>query len=127
MIVLDSWALLAFLKDEPAAARIEAEWIATGAAMSSINLGEVLYIRMRAGGRTSAVADIDAVRGRLTVMDPSWETVEAAAAIKAVGGLSFADAFCIATATQLKTSLLTGDPEIIESAAQFGCRVVDLR
>ena len=48
MVVLDSWALLAYLKDEPAAGRIETEWLESGAAISSINLGEVLYIRTRA-------------------------------------------------------------------------------
>jgi predicted nucleic acid-binding protein len=127
LIVLDSWALLALLKGEPAAERVESEWIADGAAISSINLGEVLYIRMRGAGELTARADVDAVRSRLTVIDPGWETVEAAAAIKAAGGLSFADAFCIATAAQLAAPLLTGDPEIVERGAQHGCTVVDLR
>lgn len=44
---------------EPAAERVEAEWVADGAAISSINLGEVLYIRMRASGEQKARADID--------------------------------------------------------------------
>lgn len=127
MVVLDSWALLAFLKGEPAAGRVEAEWVADGAAISSINLGEVLYIRMRANGERLARADVDAIRSNLTVIDPGWETVEAAAAVKAAGGLSFADAFCIATAVQLDLPLLTGDPEIVERAAETDCRVIDLR
>lgn len=127
MIVLDSWALLAFLKGEPAAGKVEAEWIADGAAISSINLGEVLYIRMRVVGESAAQADVNAIRTRLTVVDPSWETVEIAAAIKSDGGLSFADAFCIATATQLNAPLLTGDPEILERAAKLDCEIVDLR
>lgn len=127
MIVLDSWALLAFLKGEPAAGRVEAEWVADGAAISSINLGEVLYIRMRASGEKRARADVDTIRSRLTVIDPGWETVEAAAAIKAAGGLSFADALCIATAAHLDVPLLTGDPEVVERGAQHGCTVVDLR
>ena len=127
MIVLDSWALLALLKGEPAAERVEAEWVADGAAISSINLGEVLYIRMRASGEQKARADIDMIRSRLTVIDPGWETVEAAAAIKAAGGLSFADAFCIATAAQFDAPLLTGDSEIVKTAAGFDCEVVDLR
>ena len=46
---------------------------------------------------------------------------------QAAGGLSFADAFCIATAVQLDAPLLTGDPEVIEQGAQHGCAVVDLR
>lgn len=127
MIVLDSWALLAFLKGEPAAARVEAEWVAAGAAISSINLGEVLYIRMRTAGKERARADVEAIRGHLTVLDPSWETVEVAAEIKMAGGLSLADAFCVATASLLEAPLLTGDPEIVERAGQLGCEVVDLR
>lgn len=126
MIVLDSWALLAFLKGEPAAGQVEAEWVADGAAISSINLGEVLSIRIRASGAPARV-DVNAIRSSLTVVDPGWETVEAAAVVKAAGGLSFADAFCIATAVQLDLPLLTGDPEIVERAAEADCRVVDLR
>jgi predicted nucleic acid-binding protein len=127
LIVLDSWALLAFLKGEAAAGRVEAEWFAGGAAISSINLGEVLYIRMRAAGEGAAQEDVNEIRSRLTVLDPSWETVEIAATIKAAGGLSFADAFCVATAAQLNVPLLTGDPEIVERATQLDCEIVDLR
>jgi PIN domain nuclease of toxin-antitoxin system len=60
LVILDSWALLAHLKDEPAAGRIESEWLESGAAISSINLGEVLYIRIRASGEESALADVGA-------------------------------------------------------------------
>lgn len=127
MVVLDSWALLAYLKDEPPAERIEAEWIASGAAISSINLGEVLYIRMRAMGEDSARADIETIRERLKVVDPDWEMVAAAAGIKAAGGLSYADAFCVATATHLAAPLWTGDPEILDQAERHGCQIVDLR
>lgn len=126
-MVLDSWALLAYLKDEPAAGRIESEWIGSGAAISSINLGEVLYIRIRASGEASARADVETVRRRLDVVEPGWSLVMAAATIKASGGLSYADAFCVATALHLKAPLWTGDPEIIDQAAEHSCEVVDLR
>jgi predicted nucleic acid-binding protein len=127
LVVLDSWALLAFLKNEPAAARIEAEWASGGAAICSVNLGEVLYIRIRAGDEESAEADVEAVRRRLAVVEPDWPLVAAAASIKAHGGLAYADAFCIATARQLGAPLWTGDPEIIDGADQHSCEVVDLR
>lgn len=127
MVVLDSWALLAYLKDEPSAGRIETEWLESGAAISSINLGEVLYIRIRAGGEDSARADVETIRRRLTVIDPDWPMVVTAAAIKAEGGLSYADAFCIATALHLDAPLWTGDPEIVGQAGQHSCEVVDLR
>jgi predicted nucleic acid-binding protein len=127
LVVLDSWALLAYLKDEPAARRIEAEWLEAGAAISSINLGEVLYIRIRAVGEDSARADVEKIRRRLTVIEPEWPMVAAAAAIKAEGGLSYADAFCVATALHLNVPLWTGDPEVIDQAGQHSCEVVDLR
>jgi predicted nucleic acid-binding protein len=127
LVVLDSWALLAYLKDEPAAGRIESEWAGSGAAISSINLGEVLYIRIRASDEVSARDDVETIRRRLDVVEPDWSLVAAAATIKSSGGLSYADAFCVATALHLNAPLWTGDPEIIEQAAEHSCEVVDLR
>jgi predicted nucleic acid-binding protein len=127
LVVLDSWALLAYLKDEPAAGRIESEWLESGAAISSIDLGEVLYIRARAIGEDSARADVETIRRRLTLVEPEWPLVIAAATIKANGGLSYADAFCIATALHLEAPLWTGDPEIVDQAAEHACEVIDLR
>jgi predicted nucleic acid-binding protein len=127
LVVLDSWALLAYLKDERPAGRIEAAWLEEGATICSVNLGEVLYIRMRGDGEESALADIERVRRRLDVLDPDWPLVSAAAMIKARGGLSYADAFCIATAVRIGAPLWTGDPEIVDQASEHSCAVVDLR
>jgi predicted nucleic acid-binding protein len=127
LVVLDSWALLAYLKDEPAAARIEAEWLADAPAISSINLGETLYMRIRERGEEAAMADIAAIRRNSTIVDPDWELVSAAARIKAAGGLAYADAFCAATAARLGAPLWTGDPEIIDRTAKLPCDVIDLR
>jgi predicted nucleic acid-binding protein len=127
LVVFDSWALLAYLGGEPAAERVESVWLEEGAAISSINLGEVLYIRIRQDGEKSAGADVERVRGLLTVIDPEWPLVTRAAAVKARGGLPYADAFCIATALHAKAPLWTGDPEIIEQAGEHSCEVVDLR
>lgn len=127
MVVFDSWALLAYLGGEPTAGRVESAWLGQGAAISSVNLGEVLYIRMRQDGEESAVATVDQVRGLLEVIDPDWPLISSAASIKARGGLSYADAFCIATALRAKAPLWTGDPEIVGQAAMHSCDVVDLR
>ena len=127
MVVLDSWALLAYLKNEPSAERIEKEWLSQGAALSSVNLGEALYIRIRERGERAATADIEAIRKHSKIVNPDWALVFSAARIKAGGGLSYADAFCIATAERMKASLWTGDPEIIALAKSMRCEVVDLR
>jgi predicted nucleic acid-binding protein len=127
LVVLDSWAVLAYLKDEPAASRIETEWLSQPPAISSINLGETLYMRIRERGEKAAAADISTIRRNSTVVDPDWALVATAAQIKAAGGMSYADAFCVATAARLDAPLWTGDPEIIGRAEQLPCRVVDLR
>jgi PIN domain nuclease of toxin-antitoxin system len=127
LVVFDSWALLAYLSGESAAGRIESAWLEEGAAISSINLGEVLYIRIRQDSEASAGADVGQIRGLLEVIDPDWPLVSRAASIKARGGLSYADAFCIATALRLEEPLWTGDPEIIARASDCSCDIVDLR
>ncbi len=127
MIVLDSWALLAYLNDEDSADRVESAWLEEGATICSVNLGEILYIRMRGDGEDSAMADVDQVRRRLDVVDPDWPLVSEAARVKAHGGLSYADAFCVATARWADAPLWTGDPEIVDQAAELSCTVVDLR
>ncbi len=118
---------MAHLRDEPAAERVRHEWISGGAAMCSVNLGEALYLEMRVRGVNGAGNTIEGVRQELAVIDPDWDLVKAAAEVKVAGGLSFADAFCIATADRLNASLWTGDPEIVGRADELDCAVIDLR
>jgi predicted nucleic acid-binding protein len=59
-------------------------------------------------------------------IEPDWPLVRRAAAIKARGRVSYADAFCVATAQRLDAPLWTGDPEIIALAGGT-LDVVDLR
>jgi len=127
LVVLDTWALLAHLRDEPAGKRVREEWAERGAAMCSVNLGEALYLEMRALGPGGAGNTIDQARRELSVVDPDWDLVSAAARVKVGGGLSYADAFCIATAERLAMPLWTGDPEIVGRAGDLGCEVEDLR
>lgn len=97
------------------------------AAACSVNLGEVLYMQIRNAGPTAAQDAVAALRQNMNALDPDWDLVVAAAKIKAKGGLSYADAFCVATAERLKAVLWTGDPEIIDLAEQLPCEVRDLR
>jgi predicted nucleic acid-binding protein len=95
--------------------------------MCSVNLGEALYLEMRVRGVDKAGDTIEKVRKELNVIHPDWELVIGAAKIKANGGLSFADAFCIAVAERMGAPLWTGDPEIIDMATELRCDVKDLR
>lgn len=124
-IVLDTWALLALLNDEPAASRVERAWLDEKPVMCSVNLGEALYILIRAHGEDPARRAVDRARAELTVLDPNWNLVAEAARAKADGGLSYADCFALATARQVEAPLWTGDPELIEFASPD--EVVDLR
>lgn len=125
MVVFDSWALIAFLRNEPAAEQVEGAWTAEDVTMCSINLGEVLYLETRRLGSKGGAAAIKPAQDELTVVDPDWDLVSAAAGLKARGGLSYADAFCVATAQRLDAPVLTGDPEIVALAGEV--EVVDLR
>lgn len=126
--MLDAWALIAFLDgEEPAAARVQNALAEGEAVACSVNVGEVLYRQIRTVGLPSAREGVAALRGDMETVDPDWSLVTAAAEVKAAGGLSHADAFCVATAQRLDAALWTGDPEIIERVEEFRCAMVDLR
>ena len=93
--------------------------------MSWINLGEVYYTIHRAAGGAEAESTLALLRPILTLDAVTSERVLAAARVKALHPLAYADAFAIATAAAHKAVLLTGDPEI--TARPVGCRVEDLR
>lgn len=95
--------------------------------MCSVNLGEVLYLEMRARSARRAGDTIEEARRALDMVDPDWDLIRRAAEVKASGGLSYADAFCIATAQRLGAPLWTGDTEIVERARGLRCETVDLR
>jgi ribonuclease VapC len=115
--VLDSYALLAYLQDEPVGSRIEklldnAKKSKCRLYLSLINLGEILYIIERRGGIAKA-QDALALSRQLPVEIPlvDEQTVFAAAHIKANHAISYADAFVVATAIQESAVVITADPE----------------
>jgi uncharacterized protein len=125
-VALDSWAVLALLNDEPAAGRVEAAIDEGGAVMSWINLGEVYYQTIRRRGETRARTAVEAIGRRVLVEQPDPDMVLTASRVKAQGKVSYADAFCVATARRHRTSIYTGDPEILR-LRDPGVEVVDLR
>jgi predicted nucleic acid-binding protein len=115
--LLDSFALLAYLNDEPGGERVQ-EILALGKShkcrlvMSLINLGEVLYITERTRGLPVAQT-VQALVESLPVelLEASRDLILDAAHIKAYHALSYADAFAVASAMREDASILTGDPE----------------
>lgn len=115
--VLDSWALLAFLEDEPSADRVEAmivEAQRTGESLmvTSVNLGEVWYSIARSRSEGAADRAVEEI-GRLGIetIAVDWELARVAARLKANRKLAFADCFAAALAQQKRTDVVTGDPE----------------
>ena len=126
--VLDAWAVVALLKEEPSGARVEREIDGGATLISSVSLGEAYYVL--AGGRTPADerrvrAAIGALATRVRVDDPDWPLVLSAAQLKARRRISYADAFCVATAARHRAAVWTGDPEIVALADVVD--LVDLR
>jgi ribonuclease VapC len=107
--VLDSWAIVAFLEDEPAAGKVEEIIISSldsdkQLLISVINMGEVWYSIARAHSSREA----DNAVGK--VLSAGLEMV-AADCIKARYKLAYADCFAAALALDRGAELVTGDPE----------------
>ena len=120
-IVLDAWAILAYLqREEPAATRVrevlrEAEVRQVEVFASLINIGEVFYNIARRKGEHIAEETLEELRCLpLTILSPEPDTILKAARLKSRHALSYADAFAVVTAQELQATLLTGDPEILQ-------------
>jgi ribonuclease VapC len=120
--VLDSYALLAYLNGEAGMSRVQEvlEVAARGQSkvvLSVINLGEVLYITEREAGLVQAQAVLAAVEQLpVEILPAAYETVLAAAHIKANHRIAYADAFAVVAAQDHEACVLTGDPEFEEVA-----------
>lgn len=115
--VLDSFALLAHLGDEAGAARVRAVLKAASldraqVFVSVINLGELVYITERERGLVEAQIALNAVEQLpIQILEATRERVLAAAHLKATHAISYADAFVVAAAQEMRATILTGDPE----------------
>jgi predicted nucleic acid-binding protein len=117
VLIFDSWAVLAYFEDEPAAAAIE-EMIADARdqgisiLMSVINVGEVWYTlarRVSAPAADEAILQLQQIGIRFINVD--WTLTREAAAFKSKNRMSYADAFAAALAGTRHAQLVTGDPE----------------
>ena len=115
--VLDSFALTAFLENEPGGVRVqelfkEAESGHSRLAMTVVNLGETLYIGYRRGGPTRFVDILNVVPDLpIEVVAADVPLTITAARIKAVLPIAYGDCFAAALALERKATVVTGDPE----------------
>jgi predicted nucleic acid-binding protein len=128
--VLDSWALIAFFEDEPAAGDVEK--LLQQAAdekhkllMSVVNWGEVYYNTMRAVSQEAAeqkAQEIAALPIDIMGVSDDLALARQAAIFKASHRMSYADCFAAALAKQKNAELITGDPEFkaVEMEVKIG-------
>ena len=116
-IVLDSWAVIAYLEDEPAAEKV-ANIIADAhdqeipLLMTVVNAGEVWYIVAREASASDADASVRQLHDLgIEFVDADWTLAKDAGYFKSKNKMSFADCFAAALAKQRKANLVTGDPE----------------
>ena len=115
--VFDSYALLAFLEDEPGADQVEKALreVLGGRAegyLSVINWGEIYYITMREQGEKVAAGVVDLIGTYpLKVIDADQTLTLEAARLKGRHKIAYADCFAAALAKHHKATVITGDPE----------------
>jgi len=116
-IVLDSWAVLAYLEDEAPAEKIgniisDAHDDDIPLFMSVLNVGEVWYIVAREASPLDADRSIAQLRQLgIRFVEADWLLAYEAAKYKAKNRMSYADCFAAAVTKQKNAVLLTGDPE----------------
>ncbi len=120
--VLDSWALLAFFEDEPAAEQVE-KLLTQAAAdrhkllLSVVNWGEIYYNTMREVSQEAAeqkAREIATLPIDIVGVSDDLTLARQAAVFKAAHKMSYADCFAAALAKLKSAELLTGDPEFKE-------------
>ncbi len=113
--VLDASAFLAYLSDEPGAAAV-ADVIAGGAAITTVNLAEVLSIAAERGADAGRLArrlrERGLLDGALTVEPFTTDDAIEAARLRPLtraAGLSLGDRACLALAGRLGVPAYTAD------------------
>jgi len=115
--VLDTWAVIAYLEDEPSGIQVE-EIIATAHEeqipiyMSVVNVGEVWYTLAREVSEAEAHAGVKMLSDlRIQFEIADWELTQEAARFKSQNKMSYADCYAAALAKSKKADLVTGDNE----------------
>ena len=115
--VLDSYSILAHLKDEPGAERMDEVYHSARESgqtllLCTVNWGEVFYATLRTFGRERAEEiALSISRLPIEIIPADLELARQAAEFKATKRMSYADCFAAALAKLRKAELVTGDQE----------------
>jgi len=120
--VLDSWALIAFFEDEPAAEAVEKLLLQAAAQkhkllLSVVNWGEVYYSTMRTVSQEAAEQksqEIASLPIDIIGVGEDLALTRQAAIFKSTKRMAYADCFAAALAKMRNAELVTGDPEFKE-------------
>ena len=142
-VILDAHALMVYLQREPGFETVKSLFIRslennTPLRMTSVNLGEVLYIVMRERGSAQAeeierivhnlpihIVDVDLSitrQANIHIVDVDLSITRQAARFKARKKMSYADCFAAALAKIHQADLVTGDPEFKEVEGEITVR-----
>jgi ribonuclease VapC len=116
IVVLDSWAVLAWFQGEPSAGAVE-RLLLSGPGrgqllMTVVNAGEVWYIYARRISEQVADARIGQLKmAGIEIIDTDWELTVQAARYKSRHPIAYADCFAASLARRENARLVTGDPE----------------
>ena len=118
--VLDSYAFIAFLENEPGANKVSDEIKHARdrnrpLLLSVVNWGEIYYIVYRTAGKAfaeEALKTLDTLP--IEVVPADREVTKIAAEFKSDKKMSYADCFAAALAKLRKADLITGDKEFKE-------------
>ena len=115
--VLDSWALLCYLEQEPGFEKIielfeKAAESSKPLLMCIVNWGEVYYQVARRFGEQKAQEIEHLIQTlQIKLIEADKELTREAARLKAIKRMAYADCFAVALARLKKAELYTGDPE----------------
>ena len=119
--VLDSFALIAYFRDEPGAETMEDLLVSAGKSagkkdspllMSDVNYAEVKYSIVKKDGAEAWAEAAKVLQGLpIDFQSTTRALADTAADFKARFKISLADAFAAALAKEGKSELVTGDPE----------------
>ena len=115
--VLDSFALIAYFRDEPGAEAMEDLLVAAGKKdsplhMSDVNYAEVKYSILKKDGAEAWTAAASVLQGLpIDFHGTNRVLADMAADLKARFKIGLADAFAAALAKEKKAQLVTGDPK----------------
>ena len=116
-LVLDSLALISFFLGQTAAPRMaeiltEADRNEVALAITTVNLGEMLYRVERESDHSTAAQALQIVRlSHVEIHDTDDALAVAPARVKVDLKMGYLDCFVVALAQRLQAKVLTGDPD----------------